>query len=307
MNLVCPNCQKTLTVADQHAGQMMKCPMCSHDFRAPVLPGVPAAMGAPAPPSQPPSSAPQPPGSPARSPSGSDDVFGFAASPPSSAPRVEYPAPPVSAPEPPKKQRARETPPSPPPPVDYQQTLTIWISPRVVPWIAPVALLLVFVLMWFPWIDYPGKPPTTQTGWGTAFGHYFSALGIFFVLFFLPALALAVACLAIPRLKLGLPPAVKQFWPWRALFYGGLALLAFLFLLLQLLAGFGLEDVADVPSAVTRSSSKVEEVLNIYMMRRTPWLALAALCQLTALVGALLELWLTMRKNRPIPKIDIRW
>jgi hypothetical protein len=185
--------------------------------------------------------------------------------------------------------------------------LTIWISPRVVPWIAPVALLLVFVLMWFPWIDHPDKPPMVQTGWGTAFGHHFSALGIFFVLFFLPALALAVACLAISRLKLGLPPAFKQFWPWRALFYGGLALLAFLFLLLQLLAGFGLEDAADNTAAVTRSASKVEEALNIYMMRRTPWLALAALCQLTALVGALLELWLTMRKNRVLPRIDIRW
>jgi len=32
MNLLCPNCQKMLTVPEQYAGQLMKCPLCSGNF-----------------------------------------------------------------------------------------------------------------------------------------------------------------------------------------------------------------------------------------------------------------------------------
>ena len=38
MNLLCPACQKMITVPDQYAGQTMKCPLCSQLFPAPVLP-----------------------------------------------------------------------------------------------------------------------------------------------------------------------------------------------------------------------------------------------------------------------------
>jgi hypothetical protein len=136
-------------------------------------------------------------------------------------------------------------------------------------------------------------------------------LGLFYVLFFLPALVLAGLSLAIARFKiLPLPPALKQFWPWRAAFVGALVFVAFIFLLLQLLAGFGLENAATdfSPTALARPAVKgAEPPLNALLMRRTPWLTLAALSHLTALVGALLELWLALRKNRPLPKIDITW
>src|SRR5262249_2012181 len=38
MNLVCPHCQKMVTVSEQNAGQSMKCPLCGNAFQAPVLP-----------------------------------------------------------------------------------------------------------------------------------------------------------------------------------------------------------------------------------------------------------------------------
>ena len=38
MNLLCPNCQKMLTVPEQYAGQLMKCPLCSGNFTVPALP-----------------------------------------------------------------------------------------------------------------------------------------------------------------------------------------------------------------------------------------------------------------------------
>ena len=34
MNLLCPACQKMITVPDQYAGQTMKCPLCSQLFPA---------------------------------------------------------------------------------------------------------------------------------------------------------------------------------------------------------------------------------------------------------------------------------
>src|SRR5207302_4393185 len=51
MNLLCPNCQKMLTVPEQFAGQLMKCPLCSGTFTVPVLPqpsAVPSGASDPA-------------------------------------------------------------------------------------------------------------------------------------------------------------------------------------------------------------------------------------------------------------------
>src|SRR6516164_1038425 len=39
MNLLCPNCQKMLTVPEEFAGQLMKCPLCAGTFTVPGLPG----------------------------------------------------------------------------------------------------------------------------------------------------------------------------------------------------------------------------------------------------------------------------
>src|ERR1700756_5726080 len=50
MNLLCPNCGKMLTVPDQYAGQMMKCPLCSGTFTVPALPSGPVESASPPPP-----------------------------------------------------------------------------------------------------------------------------------------------------------------------------------------------------------------------------------------------------------------
>src|SRR5258707_13195907 len=52
MKLICPSCQKELTVPDQYAGQVMKCPLCAGNFTAPTLPQAGAAPQ-PAPPAPP--------------------------------------------------------------------------------------------------------------------------------------------------------------------------------------------------------------------------------------------------------------
>src|SRR5439155_27342045 len=59
MNILCPNCQRPLTVQEQYAGQMMKCPLCGGTFTVPALAPTPAT-----PPVTPPSSPPTPSATP---------------------------------------------------------------------------------------------------------------------------------------------------------------------------------------------------------------------------------------------------
>src|SRR5690242_15582638 len=84
MNLLCPNCQKMLTVPEQYAGQLMKCPLCSGTFTVPALPsggqGYEAAPPAPAgpTPATPPATAPL---TPAPAPAGGSDFYGLSPEP----------------------------------------------------------------------------------------------------------------------------------------------------------------------------------------------------------------------------------
>ena len=148
MDFRCPTCNKDLTVPDEYAGQLMKCPLCSNVFQAPALPPPPATYGlAPAP--TPPAPPPPPP----------------ASAPPAPA-RTEQPKP-TKTKEPPSP------PPPPPPPGDYSHRRSIWINPRIVPFVAPVAHFLVFVLTFFPWLTFYPDPPTDKSeswmAWGAAF------------------------------------------------------------------------------------------------------------------------------------------
>ncbi len=65
MDLVCPSCQKRLTIEDRYAGMVVKCPLCGSMLQAPVLLTTPPApsfaptTSTPAP-MQPPPAPPQP-------------------------------------------------------------------------------------------------------------------------------------------------------------------------------------------------------------------------------------------------------
>jgi hypothetical protein len=342
MNALCPSCQQSLTIPDAMAGQVMKCPHCSHDFQAPVLPPPVEASAAPAYPLAPPPVMTKAPGGVAAAPPADqlssagpkDDIYTFASPPPGPPPMPSYappePPPPPSAapPPPPRKEKPAPPPPSPPPKpsVGYTRIATIWISPRVVPWIAPAALGLLFVLLFFTWVVAPASGES-QGGWGTAFGTNMSALGLFFWLFYFVALLAAVACLVLPHLAVALPAAVQQLWPWRSGIVGGLAVLALLFLVLELFVGFGLEKnapdlaknatkgkeasdkgAADGAKELPQFLANLPRIKELYEFTyRTTWLYLAVLCQLVAVAGAALEFWLALRKDRPLPRIDINW
>jgi hypothetical protein len=178
MNLLCPNCQKMLTVPEQYAGQLMKCPLCGGTFTVPALPQSPVSA-----PETPAFNAPPPPTAPPLPPLSSPppDIYGVKEDPEPPVPAFHSPAAeptpaftPAGPPPPPVTSPAITTSPEPSvsPPAGYTRTITIWFSDRVLQWVPAVALFLVFIFQFFPWVGvYPGGvPAATQTAWGAAFG-----------------------------------------------------------------------------------------------------------------------------------------
>jgi hypothetical protein len=261
MNLLCPNCQKMLTVPEQYAGQLMKCPLCAGTFTVPALP--PAAPPPPPPPGP--------------------DIFNFKdpvppAPPLSTAPTMQPSAPP--SPPPP--------PPPPLPPGEYTRKASVWFSPKVLQFVPPVLFFLIFVLQFFNWVGvYPGGyAAATENAWGVVIGSAnddpnmrkvfkfttdeelkdlnkskddkdktkddkdkikdnrpsWGPLTLFYLLCFLALFVLTLAATAIGLIPMKLPPAISPFLPWRWGVIFALNLLLFLILVLQLVVGFPLES-----------------------------------------------------------------
>jgi hypothetical protein len=307
MNLLCPNCQKMLQVPEQYAGQLMKCPLCAGTFTVPALPQPPAAP--------PPLSAPVPP--PPPTPAAIKDNVPAAPSP------------------------------SAEPSAGYTHTRSCMFNPQKLVWVAPLALVLVFFLMFFSWIGmYPwGTSALTQSGWGAVVGSTsvddtwktlltpeeskaFENAGaspfvILFILLFFPTLLITVGA-GLVQLKLvpvQLPPALETFWPWRPFVVAGLTLVTFLFLLFQAASDFPVESaaktVADqkVKDRTADLATRKQEYINMakgleygrYNLERTTAFALILWLLLLAIVAALLEGWVARRGNQPLPRIDLQY
>lgn len=261
MDFRCPSCQKDLTVPDEYAGQLMKCPLCQNTFQAPALP---------------------PPVAPSPPPSGPGT---YSVEPPP-------PAPPPEAPRK-KKEKEKEAPAAPPPPPvptgDYAHTRTLWISPRVVPWVAPAALLIAFLLTFFSWAYAGTALDHIAWGWGFSQGNALTILYLFMLLIALFA-SLAITVLRlVPGFKV--PAGLEQIWPWRAGVAALFALLGLFFLGMQLFVGFVPHDPDLLP-----------------LLHTTPFVWLALLFQLVGAAGALLDFWLEVRgPGRPMPRLDLSW
>lgn len=323
MNLLCPNCQKMLTVPEEFAGQLMKCPLCSGTFTVPGLPGA-------APPPPPPAGQPE------------SDIYSFRpepSPPPAPPPLSQLPPPPpevLAVPSPPPKPSL--------PMEDYQSTLTVSLSPTVMPWIAPACLLLIFLLQFFNWVGlYPGGvPAVTGSAWSTAFGAYTvdgdlknlvlflsddknkpgaSILTIFYLLLFFPALAVTIASVVITRVPIKLPPQVEQLLPWRWGIVAAVNLILFLFLGLQVLLGFSLDSryrewvdnemklqAKNNPTTQERKMAEAHRGERLQVLRHTFWLRTVILLHLAALVSSVLMYWIDRRgRHRPLPKVELRW
>jgi hypothetical protein len=357
MNLICPNCQKPLSVSEQYAGQQMKCPLCKNDFMVPALPSsvpepsiallpepdahdfTPIDLSGHIPPPLVPPGAPEPvEGEPA--------LYGLTTEPPAPpSPVSKAPPPPAAPPAPAPTPRTSAAPK--PAPGGYAHARAWTLDPRVVPWIAPVCLLLVFIMSFFPWVGvyYSGYGVITQSAWGAAFGGYtvddtyefhstwdkntpdkdkpgVEVLMIFFLLLgLLPAVLLALLVVALPQIKhnFEMPPGVEVLEPWRWLAVTGTVLVALLFLFLQAVTSFSIEAksrekvAAASKGQATASEAKwlaIQEGMTAPAsgLRRTGYLRMSFVLLVFAALGAATAHWLEHRgAGRPLPRVEVMW
>ncbi len=324
MNLLCPNCQKMLTVPEDFAGQLMKCPLCSGTFTVPGLPGSAT------------------PALPASEPE--TDIYSVRHEP--SPPPAPAPLPELEL-SPPSTATTPTLPPAPAPCLaaqDYAHVLAGSLNPRVLPWIAPVCLVLIFFLQFPDWDGlYPGGvPAATANAWGAAFGSYppdgdlkdlvpaladekykpgVSVLTIFYLILFFPALIVTLASVILPLLQIKLPPQVEKLMPWRWGIVAAANLILFFFLGLQLLLGFSLDssyrdwvekqtksEMKENPNTQERKLAEVHRGEFLNMLRQTVWLRLVVLLHLVAILGSLLMFWTERRGTlHPLPRLELRW
>jgi hypothetical protein len=150
----------------------------------------------------------------------------------------------------------------------------------------------------------------------------FSPLLFFYLIpFFFLALIASVAVLALPHLKLTLPPAVQSFLPWQWAIVAGLNALLLLFLLLQMTLGLSLESsytawVDNKQEVQIGENDKTPEQLRKKVLRgellshlqRTYALKLALLLHIVAAASAGLVYWSEKRgPSAPSPVLELKW
>ena len=315
MKLLCPACQKELTVPEQYAGQSMKCPMCSGTFTAPALPEtlVPAAYPA--------TVAITPEQAAVVQKQAREGLYGLAADAAPVPLKVESVAPKDSIREKPRETAAPRVEPKPAEPTvlpvtapaGYEHHWTASLNSHVVRWLAPACLGIVFLLLFFPWVTaYWPREWDSMTGWGSAG----TVSGVFYVLFFMLSLMLAVAAAVLPVLpQHSLPPIVGQIRPWKSAIVGGVALLTFMFLGLQFVTGFSKEQDLDKPEVkkvengegTTAPKADISLSFAKLTIHRTIWLWLTVVFHLLAFVGLGLEFWLERRGPKALPRLDVHW
>ena len=311
MNLICPHCQKLVTIGEELAGQTTSCPQCRGPFTVPLPPRPDAPV--------------LPPGA--------------------AAPELE-PTPKFSAaPELPPPPPSPSSPPLPPPTGDYRHRTACTLQPRIVRWIAPTCFLLIFVLMWFPWVGiYHGSHTVArQLGFGVPFGMYdgpngkesldekqrpgFSPFTLLYFLLLLAALAAIAGLVVLTFAPHVVPPhVVPLVTPWRSLALAGLSLLALVVLLPQILLRLPLEskvledaekkyetalaatkDLKDNAKTDAKARAELEYGNSENALQRRTAFRLVVLLNLVAVLGALADLWLEKRPGQPLPRAVVEW
>ena len=300
MELLCPHCQKQLSIADEHAGKLLKCPACTGMFTAPSLPSPP-------PPSSPP---------PSHWSAGGNGAAG--ASPPMPGPATfklsdpptqaandapPPPPPPLVVSEPiPQVTLQPQAPVPPPPPGSYGRVCVVTFNRDILSLFAPVGLLLIFVLSFFPWIvnyDASDTDKTVQKNLWQLSGD--GATFIVYLIFVLLALIMAVVAVLLDKKVFSLPEPIKVLRRWRSVIVAGLAGIAFLALLIHAVqASFGsAPDLTKFKKFLPTLAFRVDTI----------WIKIVYCVHTLVVVGALLDFWLQhrKRKNLPIPKIEMHW
>jgi hypothetical protein len=234
----------------------------------------------------------------------------------------------VSAPAP-------STAPSTAPPEGYRHTRTVWFSPKVLPWIAPVCVVLIFILQFFTWVCVcpGGEEMIGANAWGATFAGGtsnmdlqrtpivgkllnpespnpiagVSVLSIFYILpFVLVVLPVTVASIVLDRVPVKLPPAAQKVMPWRWGIVAALNLVFYLFLLLQMALGFALEtnyntwvkttySVPDTAQTPEKLVNKATQGMAYEALRYATAMKLAVLLHLVTIGSSALMFWVDRR------------
>lgn len=291
MDLICPSCQKRLTIEDRFAGMVVKCPLCGGMLQAPVLVSTPAPAPPPAPiaPVSPPGRLtgvrpPLPPPAPATQP------------PPAlpAAPPQELPTP-AQASAPPSPQTAPldvvEVVREPPPPTpsislgEYKKSIRWHLRPDILEWIAPVSVVAILVLSIFAWYvreDY------RLNLWELAFTSRGYAIYTFYtVVFMFLAMPAAVINLCLEKRWIPTPDGLRPYWPWRSLIVGGVIVLPFLLF-------FGDYVAFQFLPFGTQASIAMKLAFRLHAL---------------AVIACALQFWLEQRQaaGAPLPRFTFRW
>jgi hypothetical protein len=199
MEILCPACQKKLQIADNCAGQVVKCPSCSATFQAPALP----SMG-PLPKLEPlaPIAAEQPAAAP----------FSMVIDPVAPAPVAAQPTSPP--PEPVRKPKS---------PADYAHSFTVYLHQEAVTLIPPIGTLVLFFLAFFPWVR---AELTTYNLWELGFSQAGSGGFLLFTLMLLLAAPIVFVMPFLNKNVLPTPEPVRPLLPWAPLVIALLQLVA---------------------------------------------------------------------------------
>jgi hypothetical protein len=314
MRLLCPFCQKAISVPDSEAGKAVNCPECGQQFAAPQL-FTPAPAAAPA----------------------TGNGAKAAAAPPPPVPETYVHDRPADVTHLPQMERELS---------GYEHMVSAPLEPKVLRWIPPAALTLLFFLTFFSWDGmFPaGYPAYTQNAWQCLFGKvsaddvaedefkqkadfddrvHSNWWLVFFFLFLFPALVLAWAGPVVEVAKINLPEGIRRAWHFRSALLGALVLASLLFLLAQWASGFGLQravyDKIESAYATQKAEANTPEKQQRYEMRvamakggslvkTTPWLRLAVLVHLLAAAAVVAEVGLMLRAaHKPPPRAAVMW
>jgi hypothetical protein len=326
MEILCPHCQKKLTIPDQYAGQVMKCPLCAGTFPAPALPPAPVPPIIPPPPV-------------------------VAAAPSEQAYSATGAAPPM---EPvPTDYTGRFSLWISPRITQYIPAVLLFLVFVLTffPWVGirPGGVWLDSQSAWqaaFGLTSTPDRDTEPQSWFkgkrrdkalpqplaGQAEDPGFGVLTFFYLPLLMLNVLLAAVAAAAPYVKPLLPPAVQPYWRWRWPAAAAATLFTFALLLLQSTVGFGLERRA--LDAVDKVANKKEaewtkgqkdglypemeareipmEALifrgvNQQAIVRTFWFRCAFWFHFWALVFVVVTMLAELRAPRPAPRVDLLW
>jgi cytoskeletal protein RodZ len=146
-----------------------------------------------------------------------------------------------------------------------------------------------------------------------------SGMTLLYVLLLVPTFLLTIAVAVWDVLPLNLPASIQRLKPWRWGIVVAVALLAFVFLAMQLFTGFSLENrvqtnversVEDLKIRVPTTPDKEVAMLRgigLSPLHRTAALDWVVCLHLLAVVCALLVFWTERRWAKPLPRIDVLW